>query len=60
MEVKFRKGEAGCFEAGEELSGFLTELSRISEVLELASAAGAEVRAERCGSVLSLEFCGIE
>jgi hypothetical protein len=60
VELEFWESGGGGFKERSELAGFIAELRRISEVLELASAAGAEVRAGGSGAVLRLDGCGIE
>jgi len=45
VELEFGESEAGGFEQRVKLSGFIAELRGVGEVLKLASAAGAEVRA---------------
>jgi len=56
VDLKFGQRDAGCFEQPAKLSGFISELCRVGEMLELASAARAEVRAG--GNRLCLRGCG--
>jgi hypothetical protein len=54
VDLKFGQRDAGCFEQPAKLSGFVAELGGVGEVLELASAAGAEVRAGGIGYVFAV------
>ena len=51
MELKLRQRETRGVEQSSQTSGFLGELRRVGEVLKLASAAEAKVRAGGCGTV---------
>jgi hypothetical protein len=50
MELQLGQREPGGREQRAQARGFELELRRVGEVLELASAAGAEVRARRRGA----------
>lgn len=54
VELKRGQREAGGFEVRAELSGFVAELRRVGEVLELAAAARTEVRAAGSGTVFAV------
>jgi hypothetical protein len=54
VDLKFGQRDAGCFEQPAKLSGFISELCRVGEMLELASAARAEVRAGGIGYVFAV------
>ena len=45
VDLKFGQRDARCFDQSAKLSGFIAKLCRVGEMLELASAARAEVRA---------------
>jgi hypothetical protein len=52
MQLEFRQGHASRFQTRAELFCFESKLRGVSEVLELASTAWAEVRAKRNCAVL--------
>ena len=54
VEMEFGEWDVEGFEEGAELGGFEVELGGVGEVLELASAAGAEVGAGRDGVVSAM------
>ena len=59
VELEFGEGEAGGGEQGAEAGGLCGELRGVGEVLELASAAGAEVRAEGHGCSFFVVRCSL-
>ena len=58
VELEFGQREVGGGEQRAKLCGFVPELGCVGEVLELAAAAGAKVRALRLGAFFRSEVQG--